>query len=172
MRQEPTITESADYKPTSAPSYFPFVEGMRAICAIYVVLHHAWVDTWNIFIGERPGNLMSLLTGWLAFGHEAVTVFIAISGFCLMLPALRAGMTLPSKKRFFARRAMRILPPYYAALAFSILVILATGHKDWMTREGTLQHALLIHDFGPHIFEINPQCGRSLSRRKYTCSSR
>jgi peptidoglycan/LPS O-acetylase OafA/YrhL len=142
-------------KPPTRTSYYPFVEGLRAVCALYVVLHHAWVDTWNIFQGAQPGTALRLFTGWLAFGHEAVTVFIAISGFCLTLPVIHTGMKLKSTKRFFRRRAIRILPPYYAALVGSVLVIFAIGHPEWVTLKSFLQHALLIHDFGHHMYEIN-----------------
>lgn len=147
--------KSGSEKLPARAAYYPFVEGMRAVCALYVVLHHAWVDTWNIFLGVQPGTALRLLTGWLGFGHEAVTVFIAISGFCLALPVVRTGMKLKSMKRFFARRAIRILPPYYAALLGSVLVIFAIGHPEWVTLKSFIQHALLIHDFGHHMFEIN-----------------
>lgn len=128
---------------------------MRAIAALYVVGHHAWVDTWNIFHGQSPGRLVNALTGWLAYGHEAVTVFIAISGFCLMLPLAPSGGRLSSTSGFFRRRAVRILPPYYAALAISVAVILATGQGASLSYASIAQHIFLVHDFTTHMVDIN-----------------
>ena len=150
-----SIRQSSAGELPKPQAFYPFVEGLRAVCALYVVLHHAWVDTWNIFLNQQPGPLLRFLTGWLAFGHEAVTVFIAISGFCLMLPVMPTGMKLKSKGRFFKRRAIRILPTYYAALASSILIILAIGHPEWVSRRSAVEHFLMIHDFGHHMYDIN-----------------
>jgi len=52
-------------------------------------------------------------------------VFIVLSGYCLMLPVVqrdpeRLGVAFG---RFVRRRAFRILPPYYAALCLSILLL-------------------------------------------------
>ncbi|WP_410959855.1 acyltransferase family protein, partial [Salmonella sp. SAL4356] len=60
----------------------------------------------------------------LVTGHLAVSIFIVISGFCLALPVVAAGDRMrDGSLNFFKRRARRILPPYYGALAFSLLLI-------------------------------------------------
>ena len=41
----------------------PFLDGLRGIAALYVVLHHAWLQAWPI--GSAPTGLTALATGWL-----------------------------------------------------------------------------------------------------------
>lgn len=64
------------------------------------------------------------LTDWMEYAHLAVSVFIVVSGFCLMLPVLRAGGQLRGGAwTFLTRGALRILPPYYAAVGLTLLLI-------------------------------------------------
>jgi peptidoglycan/LPS O-acetylase OafA/YrhL len=58
----------------------------------------------------------------LLYGHLAVVVFITLSGFSLAVGPARKGWQLGGRTRFAQRRAWRILPPYWAALVFSLLV--------------------------------------------------
>lgn len=100
-----------------------YLDGLRAIAALYVVLFHAGV----CFAG-LPRDLSvfaRVLRQPLVYGHDAVGVFIVLSGYCLMLPVARAeGRLVRGLPSYFARRAWRILPPYYAAL-FGTLLLLA-----------------------------------------------
>ena len=118
-----------------------YLDGMRALAAIYVVLFHVYAkflsdEAW--WGGHAPG--MPSVTRMLAEGRWAVDVFIVLSGYCLMLPVARSpalrleGGFLPYMKR----RAIRILPAYYAALLFSIgLLLLAhlMGQRAVAARE-------------------------------------
>ncbi len=79
-------------------------------------MHHA-------FLYHQSGPV-SGLTYWLKYGHFAVDVFILISGYCLMLPVLaHHGSLRGGAIAFFQRRARRILPPYYFALALCLCLI-------------------------------------------------
>jgi peptidoglycan/LPS O-acetylase OafA/YrhL len=85
-----------------------YLGGLRGSAALFVVLHHAWLQTWPKVIDPKavPHGYVAVFTGWLAFGHLAVTVFIAISEFCLMLPVLRgSGEPRDGAVDLFARRA-------------------------------------------------------------------
>lgn len=100
------------------------VEGLRAVAALIVYLNHAYAQSWNPIQNHYPTGALSIFSYSLVAGHFAVSVFIAISGFCLALPVVDAadhlrGGTLD----FFKRRARRILPPYYAALFLSLGLI-------------------------------------------------
>ena len=106
------------------PKHLAHVDGMRAFAALVVLLNHAYAQIWTEFYGQFPKGLMGGLTYFLALGHLAVSVFIVISGYCLMLPVVRGNGTLRGgSTRFFKKRARRILPPYFGALAFSLLLI-------------------------------------------------
>ncbi len=105
----------------ASPHRLVGLDGIRGLAALFVVLHHSWLSSFPGF----PDAQAPLWTAWLAFGHLAVVVFITLSGFSLALGPARAGWQLGGVRRFLRRRAWRILPPYWAALAFSMIVAVA-----------------------------------------------
>jgi peptidoglycan/LPS O-acetylase OafA/YrhL len=60
--------------------------------------------------------------GFLLYGHLAVVVFIVLSGFSLGIGPARSDWHVDSLGRYAHRRAWRILPPYWAALIFSLVI--------------------------------------------------
>ena len=137
-------------KSSAEKPHLEFVDGIRALAALFVMVCHAYFEPAN---GYYAGRFMNHLG--LTYGHIAVDVFIVVSGFCLMLPVTKRGGEMGSLRRFFARRARRILPPYYASLALSILFILTVAHVPtgtvWdnclpLTWAQFLAHVALIHD--------------------------
>lgn len=136
-----------------------YLDGLRAVAASYVVLFHAVPG----FSAQHLEGPWRVLRRALAYGHEAVAVFIVLSGYCLMLPVVRRDpqrLTL-DLRRFIGRRAFRILPPYFAALAASILLLAAL---PWLrTKSSTIwddslpgldlgaiaSHALVVHNWFP-----------------------
>jgi peptidoglycan/LPS O-acetylase OafA/YrhL len=124
-----------------------WLDGVRALAALYVVLHHAWLHTY----GGYPGNDGPVYVGWLVHGHIAVAVFIVVSGFSLALGPARHGMSLPEGGTgFIRRRFWRIVPPYWAALALSVVFVVAglsvTPTGDPIGARDVVVHALLIQD--------------------------
>lgn len=132
----------------------PFLDGIRGLAAMYVVAHHAFLE-----VGFVPhGRGGTLAAAAFQLGRLSVAVFIVLSGYCLTASANRSGTPgVGSLPRFFLRRAWRILPPYYAALALSVGVILLVpqldrrggGHWD-ITLPVTIgslgAHLLMIHN--------------------------
>ncbi len=128
-----------------------FVDGLRALAAIYVVMGHALVTI--------PGTREGFGTALLTYAHYAVDLFIVLSGFCLALPMTKPssfGILRGGALDFYKRRARRILPPYYYALAISILLILALIGKPtgnyWdaclpISMGAVVSHLLLVQDF-------------------------
>ena len=121
-----------------------YLDGVRAVAAGYVVLHHIWITLWP----DYPRNSGPWWTGWLLYGHLAVSVFIVVSGFSLSLQPVRHKHRLRGGvPRFARRRAWRIIPPYWAALAVSALMLyFVTGPRDLVTVKGIVVHALLLQD--------------------------
>ena len=94
------------------------LDGVRGLAALFVVVNH-------VFLRAFPGypvDRAPFWAGWFIYGRFAVVVFIVLSGFSLALAPARDGWRLHGVSRFARRRARRILPPYWAALAFSLAV--------------------------------------------------
>lgn len=118
---------------------------------MFVVFHHAWLNVWPAF----PRNVGPWWVGWMLYGHLAVAVFIVVSGFSLALAPMRSDTTLKGgTRRFLRRRAWRIIPPYWAALAFSTVLtalVLQPGLGDGAVGRGFVVHGLLLQDIVPSI---------------------
>jgi peptidoglycan/LPS O-acetylase OafA/YrhL len=131
-----------------------YVDGLRALAALWVVTSHIALTA--------PAAVTPYIEAYSA--HYAVALFIVLSGYSLMLPVARRDLRLDGGAwAFYRRRARRILPPYYAALALSLLLIwLALGQssgRQWnvalpVTPAAVLQHLLLAQDFGA-LYSIN-----------------
>jgi peptidoglycan/LPS O-acetylase OafA/YrhL len=145
--------------------HLPFLDGTRALAAFLVVFHHVWLQSWpyNLYPDAKPTGMIELMTGWLAFGKVAVTSFIVISGFCLMMPVIFSSRSF-SARHFFLRRARRILPPYYAALLITLLldVFVLRHHSGTiydgsfpLTWIGVLSHFALLQNFTRNPYEIS-----------------
>lgn len=153
----------------SAGRRLGFVEGLRGIAAFYVVLQHTCTLIDPYFGMQRPNAEPAWLATAMAplwYGHLAVAAFIVISGYCLQLSLYSRGDgRIDDMKRFFRRRCLRILPPYYACLGLSLVVVwLVTQHQKGMpwiqylpvTWENTLAHVFMIHNLNPAwMYKIN-----------------
>jgi peptidoglycan/LPS O-acetylase OafA/YrhL len=94
------------------------LDGIRGLAALFVMVHHCWLLSFPGY----PANTGPVWTGWLLYGHFAVVVFIVLSGFSLAVSPARSDWQMGGLARFAHRRAWRILPPYWAALAFSLVI--------------------------------------------------
>ena len=101
--------------PARPPSlgYLPGLDGVRAVAIIAVVAFHA--------SGLRLGGL----------GAAGVTVFFVLSGFLItrVLLAERAATGTVSLRRFYTRRALRLLPALIAMVAITTALRWANGDE-------------------------------------------
>ena len=135
------------------------LDGLRGYAALLMVVYHAWVLTG----GPLLGGGRAVLSG----GFLAVDLFFVLSAFVLTLPAARTG-SFGSWRDYALRRAARILPAYYVALAFALVLFhpLAAPAADTRppTADSLLAHlsflqveARLIPDYdGALGFRVNP----------------
>jgi peptidoglycan/LPS O-acetylase OafA/YrhL len=156
---------SPDPAPVAAPAghlRLAYLDGLRAVAAAYVVIFHI-VPGFGAQSLTGPWRLMRRA---FAFGHEAVAIFIVLSGYCLMLPVVRKDPQRLSllAGRFMRRRAFRILPPYFATLLLSLALLAfceplrrgATG-TIWddslpgLGRDAITSHVLLVHNWFPSL---------------------
>lgn len=143
--------------PIDSKTHLAYLDGLRALAALYVFLYHARCQT--LLPGKIQGLFELITYHVFAYGAEAVTLFIMLSGFCLMLPVLKNQCVLRGGAlHFFKKRAKRIVPPYYFAIVFSIVLIyFFIGHKtgsEWdssisVTTGGLITHILLVQDLFP-----------------------
>jgi peptidoglycan/LPS O-acetylase OafA/YrhL len=136
-----------------AMPFLPYLEGLRGVVALYVVLFHI---RRHIEAGWAPFGPTSALIPFggqfLMYGHYAVGVFIVISGFVLTLPIAVRGTLGGGPIVFLKRRARRLFPAYYAALTLAVplyLIFLAQEHAHTTLKAVIAQytvHALFLHD--------------------------
>jgi peptidoglycan/LPS O-acetylase OafA/YrhL len=138
-----------------------FLDGLRGLAAFYVLLFHArYAVAGNLDDAHLP-SWFYWTSAWMQPGYYAVGVFILLSGYCLMLPVVRSadGKLRGGVGSYLKRRARRILPPYYATLAISLLIILlipgmSTPAGVWWDQslpafgsDVIWSHLLLVHNF-------------------------
>ncbi len=125
MPHNPTQpSEPSPVEPASGPStataistgsnrtYFPALDGIRAIAVMIVVVAHGSVRLW-------PQDVR-LRSGWVG-----VQIFFVLSGFLItyLLLAEKQRTSRISLKDFYIRRGLRIWPLYYGMLALYAFVL-------------------------------------------------
>ena len=128
-----------------------YLDGVRALAALAVVYTHTFFCVW--YNTGLHGFVVDIYRALL--GSTAVVFFIVLSGFCLTLPVAQTLALPRGPLDFYLRRARRILPPYFACLLVSIILIWAligpdpvtlwadTGTLSW---RGIWTHLLLVQD--------------------------
>ncbi len=105
------------------------LDGVRAIACLMVIGYHISLMARDTHLWSE--NSDSLITALLLAGNAGVTLFFVLSGFLLFLPyanALLFDQPWPSMRRFYLRRALRIIPGYY----FSLLLIVLLAHPEYL----------------------------------------
>lgn len=135
----PTATDHpADPGQLATPhAHFPCFDGLRAIAAIVVVVHHSAFRVGKTLSGGAAPYLSRMDVG--------VAIFFAISGFLLYRPFVARSFTdepAPDVRAFWWRRALRIFPAYWVALT---LVIVFFGTRVAGGIKGYAAHYALVH---------------------------
>lgn len=93
-------------------TYFPALDGVRAVAVMVVVVAHGSVRLWPVE--------MRLRSGWVG-----VQMFFVLSGFLItyLLLAEKESTGRISLRDFYIRRGLRIWPLYYAVLAVYAFVL-------------------------------------------------
>lgn len=107
---------------TDRPAAADFV---RVLATWAVGAFHIWQQSW--YGGAAPAH-------WLRAGSVGVDLLVMLSAFCLFLPWANTAVRnqpLPCIRpaEFYRRRALRLLPAYYASLLFSL--VLAVARRGW-----------------------------------------
>ncbi len=137
----------------SGALHLAFLDGIRGLAALYVVLHHIWIGIYTRYTTSPRCSICldaPWWTQWLRWGHLAVVVFIVVSGFSLALTPLKNDFKLPGGfMDYIHRRAVRIVPPYWVALFLSCLVVVYfTGSYTGIVVDAraVLAHLFLVNN--------------------------
>lgn len=117
------VHEAPSLKPEAAdpsPVRFAFVDGLRGLAALSIVIFHAW------WYEPEPRPLQESLH-WLVElailrTRGGVQVLLVISGFVIAYSLRNTWVTPREVLSFVGRRFVRLVPAYWVALGFVILV--------------------------------------------------
>src|SRR2546421_6478125 len=98
------MTSAPGSAAASLPKYIPEFDGLRGLAVLAVVLHHS-------LLPARLNLLSVAELGWMG-----VDCFFVLSGFLITGILLDARSSPHYFRNFYARRALRIFPLYYAFL--------------------------------------------------------
>jgi peptidoglycan/LPS O-acetylase OafA/YrhL len=143
--------------------FLPYLEGLRGVGALWVVLGHIYQSFEVKYAPFGPGTELLPFRGqFLLYGHYAVGIFMVVSGYVLTIPVAVRGSLTGGLWKFAERRARRLFPAYYGALTLAIPFYLFHLHQEGLhTTVGNVaaeyvMHALFIHQFFDRtIYGIN-----------------
>src|SRR5690348_8937986 len=124
------------------------LDGLRAVAALSIVLFHVM-----LFLQLEYTPLSQAINHTWYYLSTGVDLFFVLSGFLLFLPYARAmldGQQLPSARRFYRRRALRILPAYWVCLAIVVALKFYVQHVPFSVGD-VAAHIFLIHDSFPQF---------------------
>ena len=130
----------------NGPREIRSLDGLRAVAALSIVLFHVMLF---LQLEYQPWS-QAINHGWY-YLSAGVHLFFVLSGFLLFLPYVRAlldGAPLPSARRFYRRRALRILPAYLVCLAAMVALVYVVRQRPFSVGD-VATHAVLIHDAFP-----------------------
>lgn len=125
---------SVDTRIRSGGNHFEWVDILRGLASLGVVLFHSRVDLWvgwnELRLNPENFSAADRLIAWLSlplpFLGPAVILFFVLSGFCIHYPA--AGTSNINLRAYAIRRFVRIVPPYLAAVVLSLLIEVLCRH--------------------------------------------
>ena len=113
MQETIASSQLITYEKFKARDYFPALDGFRALAILLVLFHHV------------PGAGGGVLEALHSNARYGVSVFFVISGFIIATLFLRERERSGNVNlgNFYARRAFRLFPLYYVALALECFLI-------------------------------------------------
>lgn len=140
-------------RPPSTLAHLDALTGVRALAALWVFLHHAWLAGGAKPVAFHVAGLHADFTPWFAFGWLGLDIFFILSGFLLTRQEWirherdQTDEAVAGTRRFrdfYARfirnRILRVYPAYY--LCLTLLIVLAATHL-YLKLPGRVE--LLLH---------------------------
>lgn len=129
--------------------HFYFVDALRGIAALWVVLFHAVLEDHLAHLtGVLPNWFVDIVFNW---GGLGVAIFFVLSGFVIAHSIRNAKIDLTYFGHFSLRRFARLTPPYYVSiivvLGFAFLASYAKGEPSEVFSQPLSFQRLLAHLF-------------------------
>ena len=106
--------------------HFHFVDALRGIACLWVVLFHAPLEgRLDLLISILPHWFVAVVFNWGSFG---VAIFFVLSGFVIAHSLREAKIDLAYFRLFSLRRFARITPPYYVSIVLTLGFALLSSH--------------------------------------------
>ncbi len=143
--------------------YFYFVDALRGIAALWVILFHAPLDKrLDLLTSVLPDWFVTVVFDWGSFG---VPIFFVLSGFVIAHSLREARINLAYFKHFSLRRLARLTPPYYASIVVTLAFALLSSYvkneafapgKEPLSFQKLLAHLFYLQDIFRlgHINEV------------------
>jgi peptidoglycan/LPS O-acetylase OafA/YrhL len=139
-------------------TYFANFDGLRALCILAVLWHHAPV--W--YAWTAPHQIAGR-------GFLGVDMFFVLSGFLIttLLLRERARTGRSALGGFYARRARRILPPYFLVVtAVAVFYIGLRGETQWLD-ELPFYYLFLANFLTEHMPFLGPMWSLAVEEQYY-----
>ena len=122
------------------------IDALRGVAATIVLIHHITTQFPAATSGTMISAPISAMLVWIGdLNSEAVMLFFVISGFCIHGALTSRPLDVSGNLRTYAvRRAIRILPPYWMALAFTGVVGLSMAGLSLTAADEGLTWATLL----------------------------
>lgn len=126
------------------PEKLPALTGVRGLAALWVWLFHV-----HGVAGSPPVLVEYLglkLTPFFSLGWIGVDLFFVLSGFVLAWPYVGQDARTFSFPEFMRKRALRVLPAYYAQMAVLLTFAAAGFVWDLPSWQNALAHVFMLHN--------------------------
>lgn len=97
----------------------PELDGLRGVAVLLIIYYHYFQQQ----VAAEPGSLLAFLKSFWAFSWSGIDLFLVLSGFLIGGILFDARESTHYFRRFYLRRACRILPPY---VLFCLLFFVST----------------------------------------------
>ena len=113
----------------SAIARYPGLDGIRGVAILLVLSMH--FGFYPSFYTRVPGVFTNWMARILVGGWAGVDLFFVLSGFLITSILLASKLEPRYFQKFYGRRAVRIFPLYYTALAVGLFVAPALFGERW-----------------------------------------
>lgn len=126
-------------EPRKQPGRLLFLDGLRAIAALGVIVCHLYDDETSP-LNPILKNLPHFFRWLMMQGNWGVEIFFVLSGFVISRSVSKDWVNFKFLGRFALRRSLRLDPPYWAVLtvvlAMKVLMVHHNPHEAWFKGRG------------------------------------